>query len=93
MSYYTVLFLYIFLFIGYFLFLVSYPVETGDTIKASYIIQMFHMLGLLSVIYLEKVKAKSFSFYLVVVSIFTVVFIHNFSAMLSHFEQIKFNVF
>ena len=50
-------------------------------------------IGLLSAIYLEKVKAKSFSFYLVVVSIFTVVFIHNFSAMLSHFEQIKFNVF
>ncbi len=80
-------------FVGYFLFLVSYPVETGDTNKASYIIQMFHMLGLLSVIYLEKVKDKSFSFYLVIVSIFTIVFIHNFSAMLSHFEQIKFNVF
>ncbi len=87
------LFSIIFSFIGYFIFLVSYPVETGDTNKASYIIQMFHMLGLLSVIYLEKAKEKSFSFYLGIVTIFTLVFIHNFKAMMSHFEQIKFNLF
>ena len=50
----------IFSFIGYFIFLVSYPVETGDTNKASYIIQMFHMLGLLSAIYLEKKQKEKF---------------------------------
>ncbi len=83
----------IFSFIGYFIFLVSYPVETGDTNKASYIIQMFHMLGILSVIYLEKAKMKSLSFYLIVIAMFSGVFIHNFSAMMSHFEQINFNLF
>lgn len=54
---------------------------------------MFYMLGLLSVIYLEKAKEKSFSIYLIIVTIFTIVFVHNFSAMMSHFEQIKFNLF
>ena len=37
----------LFSFLGYMWFLVSYPeIPSGDTIKSSYIIQMFHLLSL-----------------------------------------------
>lgn len=79
----------LFSFIGYFIFLISYPVESGDTIKSSYIIQMFHMIGLISSIYLEKLKNKNLALYSFIIFYFCSVYIHNFSAMMSHFRSIK----
>jgi len=79
----------LFSFIGYIIFLISYPIESGDTIKSSYIIQMFHMLGLISSIYLEKLKNKNLALYFFIIFCFCSVYIHNFSAMMSHFRSIK----
>ena len=50
----------LFTFFGYMWFLIKYPeIPTGDTIKATYILQLFHLLALSSAIYLEKLKEKS----------------------------------
>ena len=47
-------------FSGYFWFLIKYPaLDSGDTIKATYMIQAFHLIGVLSILYLEKLKQKN----------------------------------
>ncbi len=72
-------------FFGYLWFLISYPETTGDTNKATYIIHMFHLLGLLAVLYLENLKKENQKIYIFWIFILSVTFIHNFSAMMSHF--------
>ena len=67
-------------------FLIKYPeIPTGDTIKATYILQLFHLLAFSAAIYLEKLKDKSKKNYMIIISILIIIFTHNFSAMLSHF--------
>ena len=72
-------------FFGYFIFLIKYASPTGDTIKATYIIQLFHLLGILLIYYLENLKVKKPNFYILFIFVYTLIFLHNFSAMLSHF--------
>ena len=73
-------------FIGYFWFLIKYPeIPTGDTIKATYIIQMFHLIGFIFASYLEDLKNKNTTFYITILTILFFVYIHNFSTYLSHF--------
>jgi hypothetical protein len=78
----------IFSLFGYLWFLTTYPETTGDTIKSTYIIQMFHLLGLATVIHLEKLKINKSYFYNIIQISLLIVFIHNFQTMLSHFPKI-----
>ncbi len=72
-------------FFGYLVFLIKYAEPSGDTIKATYIIQLFHLLGILLINYLEDLKKSKPNFYVLFVFIYIVIFINNFSAMTSHF--------
>ena len=72
-------------FFGYLIFLIKYAVPSGDTIKATYIIQLFHLLGILLINFLENLKKSKPNSYVLFVFIYIVIFINNFSAMMSHF--------
>ena len=76
-------------FFGYLWFLISYPEDSGDTNKATYIIHLFHLLGLLSVYYLEKIKQTNKKVYIYWTTILVFVFIHNYSSFLSHYPILK----
>ncbi len=85
-------------FIGFLWFLISYPESSGDTNKATYIIHLFHLIGILSIIYLNKMKISNIKKYYSVLTMLVIVFFHNISAMMSHFplqdtlRNIKFNL-
>ena len=73
-------------FIGYLWFLIKYPeIPSGDTIKSTYIIQMFHLIAFTSSLYLEKIKEKNKPFFTFVIFCLLAVFTHNISSMMSHF--------
>ena len=76
-------------FFGYLWFLISFPNNSGDTNKATYIIHLFHLLGLCSAIYIEKLKNINTKISFSVLSILFFVFIHNLSSMMSHFPVIS----
>jgi len=77
-------------FIGYFWFLVSYPeIPSGDTIKSTYIIQLFHLLALSAAIYLERIKESNLKRYNIMVMTLIIIYFHNISAMLSHFGNVS----
>ena len=73
-------------FLGYLWFLVSYPViPSGDTNKATYIIHLFHLLGILGAIELNKIRGKNPTHFFYIVGGLIIVFFHNYSAYMSHF--------
>ncbi len=77
-------------FIGYLWFLVSYPeIPSGDTIKSTYIIQMFHLLAFSAAIYLEQIKESNLRKYNIIVLTLFFIYLHNISAMLSHFGNVS----
>ena len=77
-------------FFGYLWFLITYPeLPTGDTIKSSYIIQLFHLIAIISASYLEDLQKTNLKTYSIVIFLLTSCYFHNFSAYLSHFP-IKF---
>ena len=84
--------------IGYLWFLISHPEPSGDTIKATYIIQFFHLLGLSSVVYLENLKERSKNLYKIYIVLLIIVFANNFSALMSHFPlndllyEVQYNI-
>ena len=74
----------IFSLIGYFWFVFSYPVSnSGDTIKASYIIQMLNLMIFIGAIYLDEIKSKTNR--IIIIGFFSLIYIHNFESFLSHF--------
>ncbi len=74
--------------IGYLWFLISYPeLPTGDTNKASYIIQIFNLMIFLGSIFLYNLKDKNTTLYKSVIFYLIILFIHNFDSYLSHFPQ------
>ena len=76
----------IFSLLGYLWFLIKYPeLKTGDTIKATYLIQMFHLIVFISAQQLIKIKNLNPKVYKFITSTFIFIFFHNLSAMLSHF--------
>ena len=76
----------IFSLLGYLWFLIKYPeLKTGDTIKATYIIQMFHLIVFISAQQLIKIKYFNPKLYKLITTSFIFLFFHNLSAMLSHF--------
>ncbi len=78
-------------FVGYIVFLISYPVGNGDTIKATYIIQMFHLIVFLASIKFEKLKSENLKIYNLIIFAFLIIYIHNFETFLSHFPATLFN--
>lgn len=78
-------------FIGYVIFLILYPTGNGDTIKATYIIQMFHLVVFLASISLEKAKNSNLYLYNSIIFILLVIYMHNFETYLSHFPRAFFN--
>ena len=73
-------------FFGYLWFLISYPeFPTGDTIKATYIIQMFNIFVLLGAFKLDEIKKNNHKLYTSLIILFLIVYVHNYSSYLSHF--------
>jgi len=73
-------------FLGYLWFLISYPaLPSGDTIKATYIVQVFNLIIFLYAFWLDQYKKINYRKYLLILGIFIFVFFHNFSSYLSHF--------
>ena len=73
-------------FFGYLWFLISYPsLPTGDSIKATYIVQVFNLIVFLFALWLDQHKNVNYKRYLLIISVLIFVFIHNFSSYLSHF--------
>ncbi|MDA9620319.1 hypothetical protein N9S45_01145 [Candidatus Actinomarina sp.] len=75
----------LFSFFGYFLFAMKYPSYNGNTIKAVYIIQLFHLMSFLGAYYIKKLKENNIKRYKLSILFLIIAFIHNFSAMLSHY--------
>ena len=76
-------------FLGYMWFLISYPeIPSGDTIKSTYIIQLFHLLSITAAIYLENLKILDRKKYNLLMFLVAVYF-HNLPAMLSHFGSVS----
>lgn len=73
-------------FSGYVWFLIMYPSYNGNTIKAVYIIQLFHLMLFLSAVFLEKIRIYNRKLYILFLFLLISTFIHNFSAMLSHYQ-------
>ena len=76
-------------FFGYLWFLISFPSPSGDTNKATYIIQLFHLLGPCPALSIEKLKLSNPKISFSILSILFFVFIHNLSSMMSHFPKIS----
>ena len=76
----------IFSIIGYLWFLIKYPeVPQSGTIKATYMIQFFHLMTLPLIFYLDFLNKEKIKTYLFVICLLLIVFAHNFSSYLSHF--------
>ncbi len=74
-------------FFGYLLFAISYPIETGDTVKSSYIIQLFHLAAFSSSIYFYKLRSLNKAIYIQLLVVLSLIYIHNFQSFLSHFPR------
>lgn len=81
------------IFIGYLWFTISYPVDSGDTIKSTYMIHLFHLISFSSFMYLYRIKEKLPTLYGFMYLIVLLSFFHNINAMLSHFPQIEVDSF
>lgn len=74
---------------GYLWFLLMYPsVEKGDTIKASYMLQIFPPLALLAGLALERVKTASPVWFRLIVLGLILTFIHNFGAVITRYSSV-----
>jgi len=72
---------------GYLWFVITYPESTGDTIKASYIIQIFHLIVFSATLYFESIKSKNIKLYNFFLTILFIVYLYNFQTYLSHFPN------
>ena len=71
--------------VGYFLFTIIYPTSTGDTIKATYIIQVFHLMAFIGSIHLNDLKKTSNKTYNIILLTLVMIYFHNFQTYLSHY--------
>ena len=71
--------------LGYLWFTISFPEPSGDTVKATYIIQMFHLIIFSSSLYLESIKNEKPKLYNSVLVILFSIYVFNFQTYLSHF--------
>ena len=72
-------------FIGYYIFSILFPTDTGDVIKATYIVQVFNLMVFSSSVYLEKLKFTNIKIYNIILLILLFVYIHNFDTFTSNF--------
>jgi hypothetical protein len=70
---------------GYLIFAISYIEDGSDTIKASYIIQLFNLLVFLASVYFHKLRTLNKKVYNIVLTFLIIIYIHNFQTYLSHF--------
>jgi hypothetical protein len=71
---------------GYFWFLISYPSPgSGNTIKATYVLQILPFVALLAGIFLERIRNRSVIGFRLVLAGLALVFVHNIFAVLSHY--------
>jgi hypothetical protein len=70
--------------LGYLWFLVQYPSTDGDTIKATYVLQIFPFLALLIGYVGDKFMQKSPRAVVAMIAILIIVWIHNIPAMLTN---------
>jgi hypothetical protein len=74
-------------FFGYLLFLIIYPeLPTGDTIKSTYMLQLFHLILFITAVKIDDYKYKNFKLYNLVILFFLIAYVHNFSTYLSHYN-------
>lgn len=73
--------------LGYLWFTISYPEPAGDTVKATYIIQMFHLIIFSSSLYLESIKKEKPQLYKSVLVLLFSIYVYNFQTYLSHFPS------
>ncbi|MCJ7579773.1 MAG: hypothetical protein MUP98_04470, partial [Candidatus Aminicenantes bacterium] len=72
--------------LGYLWFHLEYPVPgEGDTIKATYMLQIFPFIALLTGGVMQRIRRISTPSYFLVLGTLAIVFIHNFNAMLTHY--------
>jgi hypothetical protein len=71
--------------VGYLWFLIQYPTLDGDTIKATYVLQIFPFIGILLGLFGERINRKHMWFYPAILLIFLLVFIHNLPATLTNY--------
>jgi 4-amino-4-deoxy-L-arabinose transferase-like glycosyltransferase len=77
-------------FAGYLWFLLQYrSPASGDTIKASYMIQVFAILPLLAAEQLNWLNANRRRLFWLAAGALTLVFLHNLPAMVTHFPMIR----
>ena len=71
---------------GYFWFLIMYPnPEKGDTIKATYLLQIFPFIALMVGILLQIIGEKNRMVYRIMMLLLAAIWLHNLPAMLSHY--------
>ena len=71
--------------IGFKLWVISFPVTNGGTIKSTYIIQFFNLAIFCASVSFYKLQFNNKRLYIFLLSALTVIFIHNFQTYLSHF--------
>lgn len=71
---------------GYFWFLIMYPdIGKGDTIKATYMLQIFPFVAILVGVFMEYIKRRTRFFYRLILGMLCFTAIHNCAAMLTHY--------
>jgi len=76
-----------FSFFGFLFFSVNYVTSTGDVIKASYIIQLFHLIVFVASLYIYKLMSSNPKLYVATLFILLMAYIHNFQSYLSNFPS------
>lgn len=77
---------------GYLWFLIMYPnLGKGDTIKATYLLHIFPLVAILVGVFLEYINEKSKYFFGMIIGGLALVFVHNFLAMITHFQLYLLN--
>jgi hypothetical protein len=71
--------------LGYLWFLIQYPTLDGDTIKATYVLQIYPFIGILLGLFGHYLSCKKTWIYPVLLFIFLLTSIHNLPAMFSNF--------
>jgi len=73
-------------FFGYLWFLIKYPEKpSGDTIKAPYVIQMFHLMVFMCFDYLNDLRKRKEKLYNIIFFLLLLVYLHNIPAMVTNY--------
>jgi hypothetical protein len=76
--------------LGYLWFVIRYPTGSGDTLKTTYILQIFPFLAIQTGMLIQKIRAKQIWYILALV--LTIITIHNLPAMVTRFIELPWQV-